>query len=104
MILGTLKKIFTRITHKKLKGLVENGAQIIDVRPKKEFGFGYIEESINIPLNELKNNLRNVKKDHVIITCSENGDKSASAKVILKKMGHQKVYNAGPWLDLYKAI
>jgi phage shock protein E len=104
MILGTLKKIFTQRTHKKLKGLVENGAQIIDVRPKKDFEFGYIEESINIPLNELKNNLRRIKKDHVIITCSENGYNSASAKDILEKMGHQKVYNAGPWLDLYRVI
>lgn len=53
-------------------GLMVNNenAQLIDIRPKKDFEKGYIQGSRNIPFTELKNhidNLRNTDKPLIII-------------------------------------
>ena len=50
--------------------LVKNGALIVDVRSKGEFAGGHIKGSINIPLDQLQNNLGKLKdKNKTIITC-----------------------------------
>ncbi len=50
--------------------LVKQGAMVVDVRSKGEFANGHIRGSINIPLDQLRNNLSRFKdKEKVIITC-----------------------------------
>ena len=60
------------------KELVQSGAQIIDVRTKQEFQGGHIKGSVNIPLQNLSNNLSKIKKDKPVITCCASGMRSAS--------------------------
>ncbi|MCB0410558.1 MAG: rhodanese-like domain-containing protein [Flavobacteriales bacterium] len=86
------------------KALVENGAQIIDVRTKGEYQSGHIKGSVNIPLNELPNKLNKIKKDKVVITCCASGMRSASAKSILSSNGFQEVHNGGGWSSLNNKI
>ena len=87
-----------------LKKLVQNGAQIIDVRTKGEFQGGHIRGSMNIPLQDLKGNLSKIKKDKPVITCCASGMRSASAKSILKSNGFTEVYNGGGWTSLQHKI
>ena len=51
------------------KELMQNGAQIIDVRTKSEYQQRHVKGSINIPLNNLSNHYSKLKKDKPIITC-----------------------------------
>ena len=54
--------------------LVKNGALIVDVRSKGEFAGGQIKGSINIPVDQLQNNLGKLKdKNKTIITCCASG-------------------------------
>ena len=85
------------------KELVKNGAIIVDVRTKGEYGGGNIKGSVNIPLDTLENNLSKLKKDKVIITCCASGMRSASAKSILNSNGYE-AYNGGGWMSLQNKI
>lgn len=84
--------------------LVKNGAQIVDVRSKGEFSGGHIRGSLNIPVQELQNNLKKLKKDKPVITCCASGMRSASAKNILLQNGFKEVHNGGSWSSLERKI
>lgn len=86
------------------KALVQNGAQIIDVRTKTEFDGGHLKGSVNIPLHTLTNSLSKIKKDKAVITCCASGIRSASAKSLLKSNGFAEVYNGGSWISLRDKI
>ncbi|MCO5288527.1 MAG: rhodanese-like domain-containing protein [Bacteroidetes bacterium] len=86
------------------KELVQSGAQIIDVRTKQEFQGGHIKGSVNIPLQNLSNNLSKIKKDKPVITCCASGMRSAPAKSILASKGFNEVYNGGGWMSLQNKI
>ena len=85
--------------------LVKDGALILDVRSKGEYAGGHIQGSINIPLDQLGNNLHRLKdKSKPIITCCASGMRSSSAKSILKSNGFTEVYNGGGWSSLQNNI
>ena len=84
--------------------LINDGAVIVDVRTKGEYQQGHIKGSLNIPLNNLSNQLTKLKKDKPIITCCASGMRSAQAKSILKSKGYAEVYNGGGWNSLQNKI
>ncbi len=84
--------------------LVAKGALIVDVRTKGEFQGGHIKDSINIPLQNLEENLKRLPKSKVIITCCASGGRSGSAASILKSLGYGEVYNGGGWHSLQSKL
>lgn len=85
--------------------LVKEGAIILDVRTKGEYGSGHIRGSVNIPVDQLGKNLQKFKdKKRPIITCCESGMRSASAKGVLTSNGFVNVYNGGRWASLNNKI
>ena len=100
-----LKKLFGLGPKVNYPELVQNGAIIVDVRSKAEYSAGHIKDSINIPVDALRNNLYKLKdKNQPIITCCASGMRSASAKSILKSNGYTAVYNGGGWSSLRNKI
>jgi rhodanese-related sulfurtransferase len=99
-----LKNLLGLQSETEIKNLVKNGAMIIDVRTPSEFKIGHIQGSLNIPLQNLSQNLSKIKKDRPIITCCASGMRSASAKIILKASGYGEVYNGGGWYSLQHKI
>lgn len=85
--------------------LLKEGAIILDVRSKAEFDGGHIKNSINIPVDQLEQNLSRLKdKNKTIITCCASGMRSASAKNILQNNGYKNVHNGGGWSSLNNKI
>jgi len=99
-----LKNIFGLGAKVNYKELMQNGAQIIDVRTKAEYQQGHIKDSINIPLNNLASHFSKLKKDKPVITCCASGMRSASAKSMLKSTGFAQVHNGGGWMSLQNKI
>jgi len=85
--------------------LVQQGALILDVRTKGEYASGHINGSVNIPVEQLANNLNKLKdKKRIIITCCASGMRSASAKGILTSNGFSTVHNGGAWQSLNRKL
>lgn len=104
-MLQTIKKFFGIGTQVDYGELVKQGAVILDVRTKVEFENGHIEKAINIPLDQLGNNLSNLKDKHKpIICCCASGMRSGSAANMLKSKGYSQVYNGGGWRGLNSKI
>lgn len=104
-MLQLIKNIFGIRPKVNLGDLIDQGAVIVDVRTKGEFSGGHVNGSINIPLDQLKNNLKRFKdKNQPIITCCASGMRSASAKSILKSAGYTNVYNGGSWIKVNQYV
>jgi phage shock protein E len=103
-MISLLRKLFTSTPQVDYKVLVKEGAAIVDVRTKGEYQSGHIKESLNIPLDTLRNNLAKLAKEKPVITCCASGMRSASAKRVLKANGFERVYNGGSWISLQNKI
>ncbi|XOB63521.1 rhodanese-like domain-containing protein [Campylobacterota bacterium DY0563] len=97
---------YKKYTHYKVLKLVpsllEESAQIIDVRTKAEFILANKEGSINIPLDTLKNRINELDNTKPIIVCCASGSRSALARRLLLSKGFENVHNAGMWKSLLK--
>ena len=87
----------SKFIKKKIPGLIEKGALIVDVRTKEEFTGAHNPKSINIPLNKLNKECHQLDKSKPIILCCASGTRSGIALGILKKNGFTIVMNAGAW-------
>lgn len=100
-MLSAIKKLLGMSPKADLSELVKQGAIILDVRTKGEYGSGHIRGSINIPVEQLLKNLNKLKdKKRTVITCCESGIRSSTAKGILTSNGFTNVHNGGRWLSL----
>lgn len=74
---------------------------IIDVRTEAEFLSGNVPGSINIPMNELMENIERIQEmEQPIILCCASGARSSRAAEILNGYG-VSCENGGSWLNLY---
>ena len=104
-MIDTLKSLFSSKPSTDFSALVKTGAIILDVRSKGEYAGGHIKGSINIPVDQLADNLGKLKdKNKTIITCCASGMRSASAKSILISKGYADVHNGGGWASLNNKI
>ena len=104
-MIDTIKKLFGIGPQTNYAQLVKDGAIIIDVRSQGEFESGHIKGAINIPLDQLRNNLNKLKdKPKPIITCCASGMRSASAKSLLISNGYIEVHNGGGWSSLQNKL
>ena len=104
-MLESIKNMFGLGTKTDYSELIKQGAIILDVRSKAEFSGGHIKNSINIPVEQLNNNLSKLKdKDKCIICCCASGMRSASAKRILESSGYKAVFNGGGWNNLQNKL
>ena len=85
--------------------LVKQGAVVLDVRTKGEYASGHIRGSMNIPVEQLNQNIHRLADKHkTIITCCASGMRSGAAKSILKQNGYSQVFNGGSWISLQGKI
>lgn len=79
--------------------LINEGAQILDVRSPEEFDGGHLKNALNIPIDQLTANTHLLDGQRTIITVCHSGMRSASAAEWLRINGF-RVYDAGPWVNL----
>ena len=104
-MIQTIKKLLGIRSKTNYQELMKHGAIIVDVRSPAEFAGGHIENSINIPVNELVNSLSKLKnKKQTIICCCASGMRSGMVKKSLQSKGYTAVYNGGGWTSLRKKL
>lgn len=80
--------------------VLNSGATVIDVRSEKEFSYGSLPNSINIPLQQITNEVEMLKLKQPLVLCCASGMRSSMAVTALKKAGIAEVYNGGAWKNL----
>jgi len=94
---NTIKKLLGLGPSADFAALHRNGAVILDVRTAAEFKSGHIKGAINIPVDQVQNQLSKIKAyGKPVITCCRSGARSGMAAGTLRKAGLE-VYNGGPW-------
>jgi rhodanese-related sulfurtransferase len=75
--------------------LMNQGAIVLDLRPKAAFDAGHIGDARNVPAAELESQTESLKKwrEKNVITYCETGISGASSAKSLAKMGFTKVFN-----------
>ena len=89
-----------KITTQKTKQTTKNETFYVDVRTPAEFAQGSVKGAVNIPLDQIENQLVKFKgKKNIIVFC-RSGNRSSRAKVILEQNGITNVTNGGSWEDV----
>lgn len=73
------------------------GYQLVDVRTPNEFERGSIPGSTNIPLDEIRNRLKELRGKKVLVTCQV-GQRGHTAAMLLKSLGYDAVNLDGGYL------
>ncbi|MCS7298651.1 MAG: CoA-disulfide reductase [Spirochaetia bacterium] len=77
---------------------------VLDVRTKDEYDLGHIEGSVNIPVDELRNNLDKLPRDKKIIVYCGVGLRAYVACRILYQNGFEEVYNLTGGYKTYEVV
>jgi len=77
--------------------LVKEGAVIVDVRTEDEYKSAHLKNAINVPLNDITNQIGRLVPDRnrVLLLHCRSGSRSFMGKRILKRMKYDNVYNLG---------
>ena len=80
--------------------LLKTGAKVVvDVRTPAEYAEGHVENSINIPLNELPDRTDELKKMQGIVVCCASGIRSNNATNLLRTNGIECL-DGGSWVNV----
>ncbi len=101
---GALKKLFAPMDNTLLSEAVKEGAFLVDVRTPAEFSAGSVKGAVNIPLDQVTDQLAKFKgKKHIVVFC-RSGGRSGQAKSILEQNGVQNIINGGTWMNVKQVV
>ena len=92
---GTNKSVIQSPNSEEISEIIQDkSVTIIDVRTAEEYKTGHVEGAINIPYDEIENEV-NYDKDQTIAVYCRTGVRSSEAAKTLEKMGYTKIYDLG---------
>lgn len=99
--LNLLDGRFRQVPVSAVRGLVESGAYIVDVREKGEYAASHLKNAVNIPLSELRNRMGEIPKDRPVYLHCRSSQRSYNAIMALQQHGFDNVINiAGSYLGI----
>jgi|GEM_PF-899633 rhodanese-related sulfurtransferase len=99
-----LYKSYKRRALDKIFQLPPGAMLVIDVRTKEEFDRGHFSTALNIPVDMVENQLKQLEpyRQRTIVLYCQGGVRSAAALRILKRNGFPHVVNAGGYASIRK--
>ena len=99
--LNILNDEFKQVKVSEVRGLVESGAKIIDVREPNEFELGHIKGALNIPMSEFRQRLDEFPKDEPVYVHCRSAQRSYNVARALGQLGFDNIYNvSGSYLGI----
>ncbi len=99
--LNLLGNVYKQVRVDEVRGLVESGACIIDVREPGEYARSHIKNAINIPLSEIRQRLDEIPTDKPVYLHCRSSQRSYNACMMLKANGFDNIYNiSGSFLGI----
>jgi len=87
-----------------LKSVIEEGAFLVDVRTPGEFADGNVKGSVNIPLDNITQEIAKFRNKKNIIVFCRSGNRSGMAKSLLEQQGFKNVINGGTWQNVAQFV
>ena len=87
----------SEISCEQLQDLLENGAQLIDVRSIMEFNQGALNGAINLPITSIQHNTETIDQTKPVLLYCRSGQRSGMVKQFLISLGFEDVYNIGSY-------
>ncbi len=82
----------------------KKGMMLLDIRTDKEYGHGHIPGSVHVPLADIGDRVKKLKKDKELVVYCENGNRSIWAIKRLMGMGYKNLYNLKGGYNAWKRI
>jgi len=82
----------------------KKGMMLLDVRPDKEYAAGHIPGAVNVPLAEIGDKVKKLKKDKDLVVYCRSGNQSIWAIKRLMGMGYKNLYNLKGGYNAWKRI
>ena len=104
VLYGNLKQVHVS----EVRGLVESGACIVDVREPGEYEAGHLNTAVNIPLTQLWQRMGEIPKDRPVYVHCRSGQRSYYALRYLTGKGFRNIVNISggflgiSWYEYYK--
>ena len=91
-VIGALSRIgIKQVSAKELDQ--KKGMMLLDVRTDKEYGQGHIPGAVHVPLSEIGDKIKKLKKDKDLVVYCQSGNRSIWAIKRLMGMGYTNLYN-----------
>lgn len=90
-----IKKLYRKLTQKQDNLAIPENAFLVDVRTAAEFAEGSVENAINIPLDQIEEELHQFDNKKNIVVFCKSGMRSERAKDILIEHGFSDTINGG---------
>lgn len=71
----------------------KKGIVLLDVRTNKEYAEGHIPGAVHVPISEIGEKVKKLKKDKDIVVFCQNGNRSIWAIKRLMGMGYKNLFN-----------
>lgn len=84
---------YRQVPVSEVRGLVESGAFIVDVREEQEFQVGHLKNAHNIPLSQLRQRMQEIPRDIPVYVHCRTGQRSYNAVCCLQGHGYQNLWN-----------
>jgi len=84
------------------KKLIQQGAQLIDVRSTLEYQQGCLPGAVNLPLEYFQAALDQLDRENPIILYCRSGMRSGQAKRFLQSLGFDAVHNLGSFQNFFQ--
>ena len=99
--LNVLYGKFTQVHVSEVRGLVESGAYIVDVREEDEYEAGHIKGAHNVPLTQLRDRMDEIPKDRPVYVHCRSSQRSYYSLCALKGAGFDNIINiSGSFLGI----
>ena len=99
--LNLLHKNHSQVRVSEVRGLVESGAFIVDVREPHEYEKGSLTSSVNIPLSQIRERMNEIPHDVPVYLHCRSGQRSYNAVMALQNSGYNNVVNiSGSFLGI----
>jgi rhodanese-related sulfurtransferase len=82
----------------------KKGMMILDVRTNKDYERGHIPGAIHVPLSDIGDKIKKLKKDKELVVYCENGNRSIWAIKRLMGMGYKNLFNLKGGYRAWKRI
>ncbi len=80
-----------------LKNLLNQGAQLIDVRSSVEFNQGALSGAVNMPIDHFQLYKDDIDETRPVLLYCRSGQRSEMVKRFLESSGFAQVYNIGSY-------